>query len=333
MISIDPSRRKSGGALLGDRIRMNAIDRGAHGPRVFMRCLATRDSGSEISAALPDVLAAVQGRRLRPRDRRDLGHRPGRRRDRAAGRRADVRDDARVRRREPAREDRHARLRRVRRDQQVRPQGRRRCAARRRQAGAAQPPGVRQAARRDAGVRHDGEPLQRRRRDRAVPGAAAAPGRARPGARAEGTAAAASPRATARTRCRSCPARACATWPRSPTRCAATRTRARSRPRLAREIQQLRESARMLARRKPDKRATRPKRSIDLAAQREAQLDADAKKLLAMWPQMQQGLRRRRVRREDPRQGDPHRADAHDACPAARSARSRCRSTKTTARS
>ena len=36
------------------------------------------------------------------------------------------------------------------------------------------------SARRDAGVRHDGQPLQRRRRDRAVPGAAAAPGRARP---------------------------------------------------------------------------------------------------------------------------------------------------------
>ena len=50
--------------------------------------------------------------------------------------------------------------------------GARRRAARRRQAGAAQPRGVRQAARRDAGVRHDGEPLQRRRRDRAVPGAA-----------------------------------------------------------------------------------------------------------------------------------------------------------------
>ena len=44
-------------------------------------------------------------------------------------------------------------------------------------------------ARRDAGVRHDGEPLQRRRRDRAVPGAAAAPGGARPAARARHAAA------------------------------------------------------------------------------------------------------------------------------------------------
>ncbi|CAN5340395.1 methylmalonyl-CoA mutase family protein [soil metagenome] len=60
VISIDPSRRKSGGALLGDRIRMNAIAPWAGGQRVFMRSLATRDFGSEISQALPDVLAAVK---------------------------------------------------------------------------------------------------------------------------------------------------------------------------------------------------------------------------------------------------------------------------------
>jgi hypothetical protein len=60
VISIDPSRRKSGGALLGDRIRMNAIAPWSDGPRVFMRSLATRATGSEISAALPDVLAACK---------------------------------------------------------------------------------------------------------------------------------------------------------------------------------------------------------------------------------------------------------------------------------
>jgi methylmalonyl-CoA mutase len=60
VISIDPSRRKSGGALLGDRIRMNAIGPWSRGPRVFVRSLATRDTGSEISAALPDVLAAAK---------------------------------------------------------------------------------------------------------------------------------------------------------------------------------------------------------------------------------------------------------------------------------
>ena len=86
VISIDPSRRKTGGALLGDRIRMNAIgpwvrvglpagpsqgqpapsgggevrEAASLGPRVFMRSLATRDYGSEISQALPDVLTACK---------------------------------------------------------------------------------------------------------------------------------------------------------------------------------------------------------------------------------------------------------------------------------
>ena len=60
VISIDPSRRKTGGALLGDRIRMNAIGPWQQGPRVFMRSLATRDFGSEISQALPDAVAAAK---------------------------------------------------------------------------------------------------------------------------------------------------------------------------------------------------------------------------------------------------------------------------------
>jgi methylmalonyl-CoA mutase len=60
VISIDPSRRKSGGALLGDRIRMNAINPWHGQPRVFMRSLATREAGSEISQALPDAIAACK---------------------------------------------------------------------------------------------------------------------------------------------------------------------------------------------------------------------------------------------------------------------------------
>jgi methylmalonyl-CoA mutase len=60
VISIDPSRRKSGGALLGDRIRMNAIGPWAGQSHVFMRSLATREAGSEISQALPDVIAACK---------------------------------------------------------------------------------------------------------------------------------------------------------------------------------------------------------------------------------------------------------------------------------
>ena len=56
VISVDPTRRKSGGALLGDRIRMNAINH----PNIFMRSLATREAGSEVSGALPDAIAACK---------------------------------------------------------------------------------------------------------------------------------------------------------------------------------------------------------------------------------------------------------------------------------
>ncbi|MCC2655212.1 MAG: methylmalonyl-CoA mutase [Panacagrimonas sp.] len=56
VVSIDPSRKRTGGALLGDRIRMNAIE----SPNVYMRSLATRDTGMEISAALPEVIAACK---------------------------------------------------------------------------------------------------------------------------------------------------------------------------------------------------------------------------------------------------------------------------------
>jgi methylmalonyl-CoA mutase len=56
VLSVDPTRRKTGGALLGDRIRMNAI----HGGRIFMRSLATRDTGSELSAAIGDAIAACK---------------------------------------------------------------------------------------------------------------------------------------------------------------------------------------------------------------------------------------------------------------------------------
>jgi isobutyryl-CoA mutase len=56
ILSVDPTRRKTGGALLGDRIRMNAI----RGPSIFMRSLATRDAGSELSAAIGEAIAACR---------------------------------------------------------------------------------------------------------------------------------------------------------------------------------------------------------------------------------------------------------------------------------
>ena len=56
IISIDPTKRKTGGALLGDRIRMNAI----FTDRVYMRSLATRDSRSELTAAIEEVIDVVR---------------------------------------------------------------------------------------------------------------------------------------------------------------------------------------------------------------------------------------------------------------------------------
>ena len=56
VISCDPSRRKTGGALLGDRIRMNSIDT----DRVYMRSLATRRSQTELPEALPDAINVVK---------------------------------------------------------------------------------------------------------------------------------------------------------------------------------------------------------------------------------------------------------------------------------
>ncbi|MGW5236957.1 methylmalonyl-CoA mutase family protein, partial [Streptomyces nodosus] len=55
VIAVDPTRRRGGGALLGDRIRMNSLD----GNRVFFRSLATRGS-RELPEHLPDVIDVVK---------------------------------------------------------------------------------------------------------------------------------------------------------------------------------------------------------------------------------------------------------------------------------
>jgi methylmalonyl-CoA mutase len=56
VLAIDPTRRKTGGALLGDRIRMNAI----YHPNVYMRSIATRGVSGEVPLCLPDVIAALR---------------------------------------------------------------------------------------------------------------------------------------------------------------------------------------------------------------------------------------------------------------------------------
>ncbi len=56
IVSCDPSRRKTGGALLGDRIRMNAIAN----QRVYMRSLATRKSNTEIPDTLSETIQVLK---------------------------------------------------------------------------------------------------------------------------------------------------------------------------------------------------------------------------------------------------------------------------------
>jgi methylmalonyl-CoA mutase len=52
IVCVDPSKRKTGGSLLGDRIRMNSLSR----PNIYMRSVASRGSGKEIANTLPDIL-------------------------------------------------------------------------------------------------------------------------------------------------------------------------------------------------------------------------------------------------------------------------------------
>jgi isobutyryl-CoA mutase len=56
VVAIDPTRRRAGGALLGDRIRMNSIDH----PQVFMRSLATRGAVAEVPEHVEDVIVACK---------------------------------------------------------------------------------------------------------------------------------------------------------------------------------------------------------------------------------------------------------------------------------
>lgn len=60
VISVDPSKRKTGGALLGDRIRMNAISPEISNGRVYMRSLATRQSNLALSKYVQDAVDIVK---------------------------------------------------------------------------------------------------------------------------------------------------------------------------------------------------------------------------------------------------------------------------------
>ena len=329
VLSIDPSRRKTGGALLGDRIRMNAIDAPEH-----LHALArhARRRQRDLRRRCPTCIAACKAAGFDLVIVETVGHRPGRRGDRAARRRLAVRDDAGVRRGEPAREDRHARLRRLRRDQQVRPQGRRRtrcatCAsrssatARRSSSAPDEMPvfGTIAARFNDDGV----TALYQALVPRSWPskGLKLAAGHAAAGRR----------RAT-RTHQMPIvpPARARYLAEIADTVRGYHAARARRRRSSRASASSCARAQRML---EADGKPTR-RRSTRSIAEREARARRRARRSCStMWPRHAAGLRRRRVRRQDPRQGDPHRARPRRRCPAPRSARSRCRATRTTARS
>ncbi|MEI9913032.1 MAG: methylmalonyl-CoA mutase family protein [Bacteroidota bacterium] len=57
VISVDPSKKKTGGALLGDRIRMNSISH----PRAYMRSLATRDDNTALSSHVQEAIDICRG--------------------------------------------------------------------------------------------------------------------------------------------------------------------------------------------------------------------------------------------------------------------------------
>ena len=297
---------------------MNAIEH----PNIYMRSLATRDAGTrDLSQALPDAIAAckVAGFDLVIVETSGIGQG-----DAAIVPLVDavaLRDDARVRRREPAREDRHARLRRLRRDQQVRPQGRARtrCATCASSSSATASASRRRAGRRcrcsarspsrfnDDGVTALYQAIAARSRSK---GLALAHGRARRRSRRRGV-----DRAAAR----SCPpARARYLAEIAETRARLSRVGA-DQAQIARERQQL--SAQRCccapaqgdrcepARRQADVAATSSERSIarstrDRRARRALDPRAGSSSTCGRRPQGR--VRGRRVRREDPRQGDPH---------------------------
>ncbi len=56
ILSVDPTKRRTGGALLGDRIRMNSI----YSPNIFMRSIATRQSNLALSKSIKDVMCILR---------------------------------------------------------------------------------------------------------------------------------------------------------------------------------------------------------------------------------------------------------------------------------
>ena len=308
-VAVDPTRRRGGGALLGDRIRMNALD----GDRVFFRSLATRGAAPRCPRHLPRRDRRLQGRRATTWSIVETpGIGQGDAAIVAARRRLALRHDARVRRRLAAREDRHARLRRRRRDQQVRAPRRRRtpCATSRRQlvrnreAFGTRPGG-------HAGLRHQSpRGSTTTASPRSTSTCADLLGRARPAGRPTGALPPVAGRTLVRPAPRSSRRSGCATSPRSPRPCAATtRDTGRARPTPPAGVQQLDRASRVRARRR-DRTPTAPSVDALLDPTRRGRPAADGRRPARRLARGGRGLLRRRAGLHGPRPGDPHAADA-----------------------
>ena len=284
----------------------------ARHPRRATRCPSTS----------ADVIDRGQGRRLRPGDRRDARHRPGRRGDRAVRRPLALRHDAGVRRRlaswrrstcstspTPSRSTSSSAA-----------APRTRCATSAASWSAtASAFGKRPG--RHAGLRHQRRHLQRRRRHRALPAPARPARRSRPRGRAR----ARCPRVDVRHSSGIAPGRA-----RRPG--ALPRRDHRDRPRLPRTTpSELAEAAAPAAAPRAG-RATSSARRADAPRRRPALLEQPrarrvpprGRRPARRLARGRRVLLRRRAGRDGPRQGDPHRADPRVAVAATRSAASRC---------
>ncbi len=163
ILSVDPTKRKTGGALLGDRIRLNTLG----SDRVFMRSLATRQAHRALTENIGASIHLCQsaGFDLVLVESSGIGQ--------ADSEIVDI-SDLSLYVMTPE-YDRHARLRRLRGHQQVRPAKGPRRRARCAQAVPPQPPALRRpSGRRAAGLWHGRQPVPRPRRQRPLPGVGAA---------------------------------------------------------------------------------------------------------------------------------------------------------------
>ena len=242
VVCVDPTKRRTGGALLGDRIRFNT---GQERPRSTCARSPPAGTGARSPEEVGEVLELLKGAGFDLILLETAGIGQGDSAIVDLARPLPLRHDRRVRRAVPAREDRDARLRRLRGDQQVHPPRLRGRPARRAQAAPAQPRAVRRPASRSCRSSAPAPPTSTTPAStpstptwwRPSPSASISTGRAATPPAPSGSP---TPPST------SSPPAASATWRRSPTPAAAYRAWAREQADAAADLDALRRSIRLL---------------------------------------------------------------------------------------